>query len=646
MHAAHLAETADDAASSLELAVLIPTYGRPQAVAELCDRLDAQNLSPQRFEVVVVDDGSPEPVTLDPSAYSFRLTVLRQPNAGPAAARNRGLEVVMAPLVLILNDDAVPEPELCAEHLAAHAGRTDRVAVLGTFEHTAESLRHPFVQVLAKSDLLFDFVRLRDGELHDWRFFWTCNLSIATAALRAVGGFDAENFDSAIVEDVELGYRLEQRGYRVLHHAAARCGHDHEIGVDAWIARASELGKYKLRMWQKHGDPSLLSQPAGTVIDEHFFGKIRVLYEHGYPRLTEFVECMRTIEREHYGEELSQELLQSLRAAARSTITVPMARGIVFELSGFDPEPILARGATPGLRTTVIVVCHDAADQTRACLERLRAADDPRYPTALFFVENGSSDGTADFLAAQTDVTLIANETNLGAPRARNQALALAAARPGGLGDAVAFLDSDAMVEPGWLERLLYHLEVDPFCACVGPRSDRAAHGAQVVVPGRPTAETFAAYARELARDHHREYRDAAILSSFCLVVRAELIHLVGGFDERFSPWGYEDDDFTLRCLLAGYMNRLANDVFVRHEPYGGPKARHHLGLLGENWRRFAAKWQLDADDTSCHDRRVALALAREWHPAYLHCPLPEPPQPGALQEVAAVAGVAPLSGR
>ena len=77
-------------------------------------------LPSHRFEVIVVDDWSPDPVVLEQQDFAFRLHLERQENAGPGAARNRGLEHCTAPLVLILNDDALPAANLLATHLSAH----------------------------------------------------------------------------------------------------------------------------------------------------------------------------------------------------------------------------------------------------------------------------------------------------------------------------------------------------------------------------------------------------------------------------------------------------------------------------------------------------------------------------------------------
>jgi hypothetical protein len=145
--------------------------------------------------------------------------------------------------------------------------------------------------------------------------------------------------------------------------------------------------------------------------------------------------------------------------------------------------------------------------------------------------------------------------------------------------------------------------------------SDRAAHGQQVALPVEPEPDQLQAFADDLARDKRRQHRFSAMLSSFCLLVRRDVLAAIGGFDERFSPWGFEDDDFTLRATLAGFRNRIALDVFVRHEGYAGPKAVTHAGLLERNWLAFAAKWELAGaryGDYSGLERLRPGQLARE----------------------------------
>ncbi|MGH8310904.1 MAG: glycosyltransferase family 2 protein, partial [Steroidobacteraceae bacterium] len=289
------------------LSVVVPTYGRPERVANLLVRLDAQTLDSAEFEVIFVDDGTPEPIRVDPSAHAVDLRVLRQPNAGPGAARNLGVEHARAPLVIFLNDDAVPANDLLEVHVSAHAKGLEKTAVMGSFPFTRSALNEPFTQLLAESDLLFDFPGLRDNQLHAWTFFWTCNISLPRAALLEVGGFDTRTFKEAIVEDVELGYRLEQRGWKVLYRADARCEHEHALTVDDYFRRAQRLGVNLARMWRKHQDARILWRPPGTKIEREYFRGLQLKIEKYRESADRFVEMMRRLSAEMGAKGFPQE---------------------------------------------------------------------------------------------------------------------------------------------------------------------------------------------------------------------------------------------------------------------------------------------------------------------------------------------------
>lgn len=576
--------------NSPRLSVLVPTYGRPDLLAQLLGCLRVQTLDPARFEVIVVDDGSPEPIVVDERAWPFAVRLFRQANAGPASARNTGLEHCRAPLTLILNDDALPAPDLLSKHLEIHAQAEAKVAVLGTFRFNSRALQSPFTQILAGTDLLFAFPRLRHGEYHDWTYFWTCNISMSTGDLRAVGGFDAERFDKAIVEDVELGYRLQQVGYRVLYREDARCEHDHVLTPEGYFKRGVNLGIYLARMYAKHKDPSILWCAPGKDIDLDHMSATQSTCEAFHEPVQKLISALQNFETKNWGHKLDREQVDQLAVMVRRLSYVPFCRGVLQELEGSEPYQVLEAGPRGGQLTSVIVVTHDALDQTQRCLSALRNAFEPEYPTELIFVDNGSTDGTVEFLAAQSDVRLIRNTRNLGAPRARNQGLGIAR------GEFIAFMDNDVMVTPGWLSRMMYHLQVDSRSGSVSCMSDRAAHHQQIEFTAEYTPDTLKSFADARAAEYHRQYRPQTLLTSFLLMVRRCVIETIGGFDETFTPWGFEDDDFSLRSHLAGFRNRVALDVFVRHEPYSSTrKQKAHMGLLQRNWRRFAAKWHLPA---------------------------------------------------
>lgn len=95
--------------------VIIPVYNGERYLAEAIRSVRAQTLRP--LEIIVVDDGSTDatPQVIADLAVTSGVPVcaIRQPNCGPAAARNRGLELAQGDLIAFLDaDDWWPETSL------------------------------------------------------------------------------------------------------------------------------------------------------------------------------------------------------------------------------------------------------------------------------------------------------------------------------------------------------------------------------------------------------------------------------------------------------------------------------------------------------------------------------------------------------
>jgi GT2 family glycosyltransferase len=242
----------------VDVSVVVPTAGRPDLIVRLLEALARQTLPADRFEVVVTDDGSDPPVAprLAQLALPYRLECEWQPRSGPAAARNRAIAKARGRLLVILNDDAGPPPDLLERHVAAHAESNVARAFLGGFDF-APDCETPFAVAVTRLGLVFPFHELDRAGPNGGRFFWTCNLSVPRQAVLDAGGFDA-SFTRPICEDVELGVRLEQRGVRVHFLGGAPCLHHHRVDVEWFARRQVELGVWMVHTWRKHGDPALL----------------------------------------------------------------------------------------------------------------------------------------------------------------------------------------------------------------------------------------------------------------------------------------------------------------------------------------------------------------------------------------------------
>ena len=245
--------------------------------------------------------------------------------------------------------------------------------------------------------------------------------------------------------------------------------------------------------------------------------------------------------------------------------------------------------ANDGL-TSIVIVTHNQRHHTHACIESIRHVTDEPYE--LIFVDNGSADGTPDYLDTLANATVIRNDTNRGFPAACNQGLA--AAR----GEYVLFLNNDTLVTTGWLRRLLNTLSNNDQIGLVGPCTNKTA-GRQRIEQDY-TLAALDGYAWDRGKLLDGRQIDVDALMGFCLLGRRQMLESVGGFDERFGLGLYEDVDLCRRVRQIGLRTVIAEDAFVHHfghRTFVGAGI-DETALEIENRRKFEQKWR---------DRRVSL---------------------------------------
>jgi GT2 family glycosyltransferase len=256
-------------------------------------------------------------------------------------------------------------------------------------------------------------------------------------------------------------------------------------------------------------------------------------------------------------------------------------------------RPLPSFGArAPGTRpdVSIVVVSHNHLVVTRLCLESVLAnSGGDRYE--LVAVDNGSSDGTAEYLdrlaAQNAPLRVAANAANRGFPAACNQGLAAARGRR------LVLLNNDTIVTSGWLARLVAYLD-DPRIGLVGPVTNRVGNEAECESDYRTYGELESFAAQRQARHQGRSF-DIRTATMFCVAMMRATYERVGGLDEEFGPGLFEDDDYSMRVRDAGLRVVCAEDVFVHHfggGAFGELAARgEYGGLFHANRRRWEAKW-------------------------------------------------------
>lgn len=207
------------------LTVIIPTYNRVKLLAKALAGYEKQSSPELIGELLIVDDGSTDGTEAFVREFcgKSRLPVryLRQSNKGPAAARNLGISEAKSHLVLFTDSDIIPSHDLVEQHSAGHRQHPEiYTAILGYVTWSPEVNPTPFMRWYGEDAMLFAYRSARGRTELDFRFFYTCNLSVKTSLLREYGRFN-ESFRSAAYEDTELGYRLSKHGMTLRYNPAA-----------------------------------------------------------------------------------------------------------------------------------------------------------------------------------------------------------------------------------------------------------------------------------------------------------------------------------------------------------------------------------------------------------------------------------------
>jgi GT2 family glycosyltransferase len=231
--------------------------------------LEQQAYPLDAYEVIVISDGSTDGTDayLEALRSTMRVRWFPQANRGPAAARNAGTQKADGEFIVFIDDDVVPEPQLLAEHARSHHEAGHDVVVLGPLLTPEGFEMAPWVR-WEQEMLMKQYRALLRG---DWsataRQFYTGNASLRRSHILAAGGFD-EGFRRA--EDVELAYRLANKGLDFVFNIQAAGMHFAERSFRAWRDTAYAYGCNDVIFARDRNQKWLLSAVRKEFQDRHF----------------------------------------------------------------------------------------------------------------------------------------------------------------------------------------------------------------------------------------------------------------------------------------------------------------------------------------------------------------------------------------
>lgn len=255
---------------------------------------------------------------------------------------------------------------------------------------------------------------------------------------------------------------------------------------------------------------------------------------------------------------------------------------------------------------SIIIPAFNQLAYTRQCLASILENTEGEY--RLILVDNGSTEPLFDFFQAIPEAITLRSETNLGFAGGVNLGLRVAQGH-------VVLLNNDTLVPRGWLNGLSTALESAPDIGMVGPMSNYVSGSQLIPELSFQSLDEINVYADERRAACLGKMRDVARLVGFCLMIRDHVVAEVGLLDEAFGLGNFEDDDYCVRVLRAGYRLCVDEATFVFH--YGN-RTFQALGLvegrwdalLQENAARFGSKWDLKPEDR-LDEYREALQINR-----------------------------------
>ena len=229
--------------------VIVPVYNGAETLPACLRALQQQTLPADRYEVIVVDDGSTDGSA--DLARRFGVQVISQENAGPAAARNRGVQAARGEILLFTDADCAPAPDWI-ERLTAPFADPTVAGTKGAYLTHQRELVARFVQMEYESR----YDRMRSLASID--FVDTYSAAYRRAVFLAAGGFDPS---FQIDEDQEFSFRLTEAGHRLVFVPEARVYHIHARTVGEYARRKFWIGYWKVRAMRAH--------PSRLVSDSH-----------------------------------------------------------------------------------------------------------------------------------------------------------------------------------------------------------------------------------------------------------------------------------------------------------------------------------------------------------------------------------------
>jgi glycosyltransferase involved in cell wall biosynthesis len=257
--------------NNIKISVIIPIYNGGATLFQVLRGFERQTFPRSDFEVVAVDDYSTDDTWQQLQAFASEtalpLKLVRQTqSSGISATRNLGAMQAHGNLLLFVDQDCLPAPDLIERHVLAHANHVDPIAVGGKIIWSTEFAGTEAVEFYKQ--IYFPVWEGINKDSAPFYYFITSNASVSREGLLDVGAFDSEF--RHLYADVIGGWRLQQEGYRIILDESAVVYTHRDLTLNEAIERYREMGREMALVVRKYPElVGILTEPGELLADSY-----------------------------------------------------------------------------------------------------------------------------------------------------------------------------------------------------------------------------------------------------------------------------------------------------------------------------------------------------------------------------------------
>ncbi len=252
-------------------------------------------------------------------------------------------------------------------------------------------------------------------------------------------------------------------------------------------------------------------------------------------------------------------------------------------------DKLMQTGNVTVRKASFVILSYNLLDYTSMCIDSIRLTV-PESAREIVVVDNASEDGSVEYLREQDDIILVENSENAGFPKGCNIGIEAASSE-----NDIFLLNNDTLMVDNalfWLRMGLYENEK------VGTTGSVANYvgNMQQVAGNISDVNELMKYGILNNVPTEYPYEEKLFLIGFALLIKREVLNIVGNLDARFTPGNFEDNDYGMRVLQAGYKNVLCKNSFIIH--FGSKsfkkEAHKYADIMSVNAQKFKDKWDID----------------------------------------------------